>query len=169
MSVLVRQFSSNDSLTELTKLLHEAYAQLGALGFNYTAVDQPERVTRNRMEGGECYVATVDGRMVGTILFHAPSNLDGGCPWYERPDVSTVHQFGVLPAFQNRGIGGKLLNFVEDRAKELGASEIALDTSEGASDLIAWYVRHGYREVAHAQWKGKTYRSVILSKMLGRP
>jgi hypothetical protein len=30
----------NDSFEELTGLLHRAYASLGAMGFNYTAVDQ---------------------------------------------------------------------------------------------------------------------------------
>jgi hypothetical protein len=36
----IRTFAPNDSLIELTQLLHRAYANLGALGLNYTAVDQ---------------------------------------------------------------------------------------------------------------------------------
>jgi len=47
-----------------------------------------------------------------------------------------------------------------------GATELALDTSEGADHLIAWYERKGFRFVEYAQWKGKSYRSVIMSKML---
>jgi GNAT superfamily N-acetyltransferase len=168
MKVLVRLIADDDSLMELTALLHAAYAQLAALGFNYTAVDQTEDITRQRIEDGECYVALVEDQLVGTILFHDASKPNGSCPWFERTEVSTFHQFGVLPAFQNRGIGGSLLMFVEKRARELGALEIAFDTSEGAVDLLRWYIRRGYREVAHAQWKGKTYRSVIMSKTLAQ-
>ena len=47
-----------------------------------------------------------------------------------------------------------------------GAAELALDTSEGADHLIAWYERIGFRIVEYAQWKGKRYRSVIMSKTL---
>ena len=53
------------------------------------------------------------------------------------------------------------------RAAESGAEEIALDTAEEASHLASWYERCGYRFVEHAQWLGKTYRSVIKSKAIG--
>jgi len=163
MNVSIRAFTENDSVGELTILLHAAYAQLSALGFNYTAVDQSEDVTRSRIAGGECYVASDQGRIIGTILFCRQAT---GCPWYEQPHVSVVHQFGVLPTFQRLGVGTKLMAFVEDRAAATGAREIALDTSEGATHLIRWYERLGYRLVGHAQWYGKVYRSVILSKSL---
>src|SRR5258706_9377743 len=103
MNVNFRLLTDDDSLAELTNLLHAAYAQLGALGFNYTAVDQTENVTRDRIAGGECYVAQKDGRLVGTILFR-DGRHSKGCAWFDRPYVSTFHQFGVLPAFQNQGI-----------------------------------------------------------------
>lgn len=164
MSLVIRALAETDSLAELTALLHAAYAQLGQLGFNYTAVDQGEDETRRRIAGGECYVACEDGRLIGTIMFYR--NSKGHHPWYSRPDVATVGQFAVAPAFQKRGIGARLMALAEDRAVATGAAEIALDTSEGATHLIAWYTRLGYRRVAHAQWTGKTYRSVILSKAL---
>ncbi|MHB1205030.1 MAG: GNAT family N-acetyltransferase [Rhodospirillaceae bacterium] len=163
MSLVIRALAETDSLTELTKLLHAAYAPLGQRGFNYTAVDQTEDVTRSRIARGECYVARDENLLVGTILFRRQSR---GHPWYEQPHVSTVGQFAVLPAFQRRGIGNKLMALAESRAVTAGATEIALDTSEGADHLIGWYGRLGYRPVGHAQWTGKTYRSVILSKSL---
>ena len=81
-------------------------------------------------------------------------------------EVSSLHQFAVLPQHQGHGIGGKLLAFVEDKARACGAREIALDTADGAADLIDWYRRRGYREVGHVQWDGKTYRSLVMSKTL---
>jgi GNAT superfamily N-acetyltransferase len=168
MSIVVRPLQEGDSISELTRLLHEAYAQLAALGFNYTAVDQTEQVTRERVSAGECYVAELEGQIVGTILF-CDSARSVGCDWFERPGVSSFHQFGVLPAAQRQGVGRQLLLFVEMRARETGAAEIAFDTAEGALDLIRWYRRHGYRDVGHVQWEGKTYRNVIMSKTVSRP
>ena len=75
-------------------------------------------------------------------------------------------QFGVRSAFQGRGIGNSLLREAEALGNSVGAAELALDTSEGADQLIAWYERKGFRFIEYAQWNGKKYRSVIMSKTI---
>ena len=47
--LLIRQLAPADSLEELTHLLHRAYAQLGGMGLNYTAVSQPTETTARRL------------------------------------------------------------------------------------------------------------------------
>jgi len=163
MAIEFRLLQRSDSIADLTALLHAAYAQLQRLGFNYTAVDQSEQTTRDRIAGGECYVAIDAGHIIGTILFRRHSR---GCAWYEQRHVAAVHQFGVVPTAQCSGVGSKLIQLCEARAIETGATEIALDTAEGAAHLVSWYARLGYRPVAIEQWQGKTYRSLILSKDL---
>ncbi len=163
--LVVRALAYTDSIAAVTELLHAAYARLGAMGFNYTAVDQTEEVTRQRIGRGDCLVAVDDGVLVGTIMFHAPGR-SSGCPCYERLDVATIGQFGVLPDRQGDGIGLRLLQEAERLAVASGATELALDTSEEADHLVSWYEREGFRFVEHAQWEGKTYRSVIMSKRL---
>lgn len=159
-----RLLAPTDSLDELTDLLHAAYARLSALGFNYTAVDQTVDVTRQRIASGECYVAVDGSKLIGTIMFRRRPR---GCAWYEQDHVAGVGQFAVHPDWQGQRIGLALMAIAEERARASGATELAVDTSEGAAHLIAWYTRLGYRPVDHAQWEGKTYRSVILSKTLG--
>ena len=165
--IIVRPIDSTDCLATITELLHSAYARLGAMGFNYTAVDQTEETTRKRVAGGTCLVA-VDGReLVGTIMFYDPGRSKG-CQWYEKPGVAIIGQFGVRPERQGRGIGTCLLGETETLGISRGATELALDTSDGADHLIAWYERKGFRFIEHAQRKGKKYRSVIMSKKLQR-
>ena len=164
MTFVIRTLDEGDSIADLTVLLHASYAQLGAVGFNYTAVDQSEDVTRNRIKNGECHVAIDGGRLIGTILFCRHYH---GSPWYEQRHVAAFAQFGVLPDCQRAGLGRRLVDVAEDRARATGATDIALDTSEGAHHLVQWYERLGYRTVEIAQWRGKTYRSVIMSKSLG--
>ena len=163
--LVIRGLASTDSVAAMTELLHAAYAKLSAMGFNYTAVDQTEEITCKRISRGKCLVAVENGVLVGTIMFHPPGH-SAGCPCYERPDVATIGQFGVLPNRQGAGIGLRLLREAERLAIASGAAELALDTSEGADHLVAWYERKGFRFVEHAQWEGKTYRSVIMSKRL---
>ena len=166
MSVRIRPIEPTDSVVGVTELLHDAYRQLGELGLNYTAVDQDAAATWRRIDRGECLLADVDGDVVGTVTWYAPGTLGDGCAWYRRPEVAAFGQFAVRPTAQRKGIGSSLIAEVERRARIIGARELALDTAMPAKHLIEYYVRRGFRRVDTAQWKGKTYRSVILSKAL---
>lgn len=162
----IRRYRRGDDLAALTDLLHRAYAPLGALGFNYTALDQPEEVTRQRIESGIGLLALAGDAIVGTVALHPPGTLSGGTPWYQRGDVARLGQLAIEPALAGRGLGGRLMGHAEDIARDLGAAEIALDTAEGARHLVRLYERRGYRCIEIAAWPGKTYRSVIMSKVL---
>jgi GNAT superfamily N-acetyltransferase len=163
--VEIRAWTQEDSLEELTRLLHRAYAPLAAAGMRYLATHQSVEVTARRI-AKECYVALLEGRLVGTITLKPPGRT-GGCPYYERERVATFGQFGVDPDVQCRGVGGLLLETIERRARELGGTELALDTAECAHHLIARYERLGYHVVDRVDWDDTNYVSVIMAKSLG--
>jgi GNAT superfamily N-acetyltransferase len=161
----IRQFQESDSIDELTSLLHRAYARLGKMGLNYTAVDQSPEVTAKRIRGGHCFVVTAESKLVGTIVAQ-PTYAQNECEYFTRPGVAAAHQFGVDPEHQGLGIGRMLLQRAEGWARERGFDELAMDTAEQATHLVNLYARLGYRHVGWVQWPGKVYRSVVLSKRL---
>jgi GNAT superfamily N-acetyltransferase len=162
----IRPLGGSDDLEGLTELLHRAYGQLAELGLRFLATHQNVDTTKSRIAGAECFVAELDGLIVGTVVFRDCART-GSCAWYDRPDVASFGQFGVEPSMQGRGIGTSLLSFVEDRAREVGAKELALDTAEPAAHLIALYSKLGYRIVEHVNWgEVVNYSSVIMSKRL---
>lgn len=149
----------------LTELLHEAYSGLALKGLCYVASHQPPERTLERLTRDEAYLAFLDGKLAGTISMDF-TKPDSPCEYYRRPRLAHFGQFAVKPAFQGRGIARKLLQHVELRAGELGFSEIALDTAEGALELIAMYQRHGYVVVSSTRWASTNYRSVVMAKEL---
>lgn len=163
--VAVRSFRADDSIDELTRLLHRAYAALARMGLNYTAADQSPETTRMRVEHGQCFVAIDRATIVGTILVNSvvPNPLGER---FGKPGVASIHQFAVAPHCRERGIGSLLLAHAESWVRRLGFAEVALDTAESTPQLVAYYVRRGYRSVTSVQWSGKTYRSVIMCKDL---
>ncbi|HEY4328129.1 MAG TPA: GNAT family N-acetyltransferase [Phycisphaerae bacterium] len=166
---LIRPLAPADSVAELTALLHQAYGELASKGMRFLASHQNEAKTRERIGGGECYVAIQQGQIVGTILWRPPRLPGIGSAaksWYDRAGVASFHQFAVHPAFQKRGVGGRLLALVEARTAETGCRELALDTAEPAASLIGFYSRRGYRFIEFVQWSVTNYRSVILSKSI---
>jgi len=161
----LREFRESDSIVELTSLLHRAYARLGAMGLNYTAVDQAPEVTAKRIKGGNCFVVSDGSKLVGTIVAQ-PTYKENACEYFTRHGVAAVHQFAVHPEHQGVGIGRMLLERAERWAREAGFAELAMDTAEQATHLVELYTRAGYRHVGWVQWPGKVYRSVVLSKSL---
>jgi GNAT superfamily N-acetyltransferase len=162
----IRLLKEEDSFEELTELLHRAYARLANMGFRYLATHQDVATTKRRAAKGECYVGIIDDRVIATVLLVALRPGKAHCEWYARPGVATLSQFAVCPELQGQGIGSRIVSFVEERAAALGASELALDTAEGATHLLAFYSKRGYRQVAYEQWDHTNYRSIILSKVL---
>ena len=162
----LRLLDADDSFEELTEILHLAYAPLAERQLHFYATHQGPDVTQKRALQGECWVGEVNGRLACTITLVPPERTEG-CGWYERADVAKFTQFGVHPEFKGQGVGSNLLDLVERRAREMGATELALDTAETADDLIATYERRGYRPVDRVDRRPTVnYRSVVLSKRL---
>lgn len=164
--LVVRRREARDSYERMTEILHAAYARLAAMNLRYKAVDQPASVTRERAESGECFVAELDGALVGTVTLYPRGLADAPSDWYRRTDVAILSQFAVDPSLQAKGIGRRMISAVEDRARHVGAVELALDTAEPATHLVDWYSRLGFRFIEYAQWGHTNYRTVILSKTL---
>lgn len=162
---LIRPLAATDSIEAITALLHRAYSRLGAMGLNYTAVDQSSEITRKRFDGGQGFVAVSKGALVGTIVVQ-PAKADSPCEYFRRQGIASIHQFAVEPAIQSTGIGRELITACETWTVKRGLEEIALDTAEQATHLIAFYERLGFEACGFVQWQGKVYRSVVMRKKL---
>ena len=163
--LVLRLLGPGDDVAALTVLIHRAYARLGEMGLNYTAIDQDEETTRRRASRGACVVAEVEGRVVGTVAVQGP-HPGSESAWHRRADACVLGQLAVEPALQGRGIGSALMDEAERRARESGAAWAVGDTAKPATHLITMYEARGYRIVDEVQWPGKTYRSVVLAKPL---
>lgn len=164
-TLIVRKLNSLDSIDELTVLLHRAYKELADIGIDNMGATQDSEVTRRRAEKGECWVAELDGRLVGTITF-LNTRQTGGCWWYDRPGFAKWYQFAVDPDFQRLGIGSALLKTVEDRARQSGATELAATTAVRAKDLLSMYAIKGFPVVGYIGCFSRSYARVVLSKSL---
>ncbi|RZI72888.1 MAG: N-acetyltransferase, partial [Variovorax sp.] len=117
--MLIRPLDPSDSLDELTDLLHIAYASLAAQGWNFTAVDQPVEVTRQRLADAQGFVALVGGRFVGTVAVRGPKPpgeayiADPPPALYTTPGTAILSQLAVHPDWRGRGVGEQLMDAAE--------------------------------------------------------
>jgi GNAT superfamily N-acetyltransferase len=163
--IVIRQFTDSDDIEELTQLLNLAYKKLSDKGFKFLASHQNSAKTKERIKNAECFLALLDDKIIGTITYHPPPDTYGN-DWYDQETVATFGQFAVDPSFQKHGIGARLIELVEELAKEENVKELTIDTADGATDLINYYSKKGYRFVGHIKWDLTNYRSTMLSKKL---
>ncbi len=166
----IRPWIEGDSVDQITELLHLAYGVLAKQGMHYNASHQPPSQTKERLSSGDSFLAVVDDQLhdpfvIGTISAYR-GTLSQQHPYYTRPGLVYFGQFAVHPNYQGYGVSKMLYQAVEDHARSLGATEIALDTAESAHDLIAMYRRWGFEIVDTADWESTNYVSVIMAKPL---
>jgi len=166
--ITIRPWSESDSVPELTALLHRAYSVWAEKGIRFLATHQDDATTAFRLSDSFSFVATIEGRIVGTVsLYDKPRPKP--CEYYLRPGVWSFGQFGVVPEEKGSGVGAQLLQHIEAFAREHGALELACDTAEPAVELHDYYQRNGYLPVdIHGthHWSATNYRSLVLSKKL---
>lgn len=117
----------------------------------------------------QAYVAELDERFPGGFTTAGPADLVdpgghyllaldaadgdrvaavGGVRAVERPaGAAEVKRMWVHPAYRGTGLGRRLLEALEDLARDLGHEVVVLDTHRSLGEALSLYARAGYREV----------------------
>jgi ribosomal protein S18 acetylase RimI-like enzyme len=146
-------------VAQVNELLKSAYST------DFAASNESVQATQRRIQEGRCCLALLEDALVGCVILRTGSKPSAPL-WYQGEGVASMGRLAVRPDFQRQGVASALLEFVEKHAKNLGCTELALDTSEDSKQLIRFYEKRGYRIVSTHQWPHTTFKSVVLSKAL---
>jgi protein-tyrosine phosphatase len=104
---------------------------------------------RQRIAGGEVYVATLDGVLAGSFRLIWSDEQT----WGERPnDAGYVHGLVINRAFAGRGLGVRLLERAGQLVAEAGRTYLRLDCLTPNDALVAYYVRAGFAIVGEKRF-----------------
>jgi GNAT superfamily N-acetyltransferase len=162
--VTVRLLESKDSVQELTDLLHRAFKQDGQNPYAYSFATQSEETTHMQVKSGDCWVAELDGHLIGIGLV-LPSRPDGRRRWYRPRLIAYLRLLAVHPDFQGIGIGTMLFDNCEQSARKMGAWELAGSSPVGSRQL-SFYKRRGYNVFKYVKFSDTSYHSVAFSKWI---
>jgi len=162
--IIIRQIEATDSIHELTDLLHRAFKSEGQHPYAYPVAKQNEETTHKQIERGECWVAELDGRLIGFGIVWPPRPVVRW-RWYRPRQSAHLPVLAVHPDFQRLGIGTMLLNHCEQSATRMGAWELTASSPVGSPQL-SLYQRMGYRIFRYALRSETNYVSVIFAKWI---
>lgn len=165
MNIVVRSARAGDGagLARAAVDLAEQYVQLDPERFKIPA--DADQVTRTESELREplaaerlWLVADVDGEAVGEVQAFIEEPLDDAALQPQR-DVELrrvyVNYIAVQAAFRGRGVGRRLMEAVEQWARDREVALIVTDTNLRSEDAVRFYEHQGF-----------TRQSVILRKRL---
>lgn len=162
----IREVNDQDSIPEITALLHRAYARNAAVGLRFNACHQNDERTRLRLSEGAGFVMEREGRLVGTLALCLFEDLPYGT-FNPNGLVASFGQFAIEPELSKLNLGGLLIRKAEERARSAGATFLALDTAKPAAGLVAYYQRQGFETVGEVDYRPSTnYDSWVLAKRL---
>lgn len=132
---IIRNFSKDDVQACASAFL-EVFGPQGC-GELWTLATSLKHIEENTVEKELCFVAEVEGKIVGMILAMTTAREE-----YEDVFVDTIC---VLSEYQGSGIGNALFTKIEEVAKNRGAHFVRLF---GKPTLLSfdWYKRHGMTE-----------------------
>lgn len=125
----------------LKALLEAAYRGDSARqGWNHEA----DILDDERVAPGEVEALLADPAV--TILVARDAGALIGCVAVTRKDahLGYLGMLCVLPTLQSGGLGRRLLDAAEDRARALALASMEMTVIDSRAALIAWYVRRGY-------------------------
>jgi GNAT superfamily N-acetyltransferase len=144
--VEVRRATAADAEAVRTIVLR-AVRETNARDYPASVIDRlaatlPEKIA-SKLEDWQAYVAVVEGRIVGT------GSLNG----------QTVSSVFVLPDYQGRGVGAKLMDVLEAAADVQPKSALTLQSSVTAQ---AFYAKRGFTVVRESFYGEE--RTIHMSK-----
>ena len=133
MDIVIRELEEKDYLAMLSLLNNEIgcrYANVDEIAPHYDRVKNDERY--------KTFVALVEDEVVGFVSAAQffTVGLDGNLMW--------IVGLAVKKEIQNKGIGTKLLQYIENYAREKNCDSIILNSGVRRIDAHAFYKRNGY-------------------------
>jgi len=174
----VRPATPADS-PQLAHLYRRAYESAATLGYpsRMTDIDaetvaewlEREATTLVALEPGSGQGESKHERPLETVPAPDPDEpgpLVGTVRLLDEREEPYLERLAVDPQYQGSGLGGYLVDRIEDIAREQAAPCIQLTTFDGHPFLLEWYERRGYEPITYHEYEDRPYDFVTMEKPL---
>jgi len=149
MNFLIRKASMSD--LDTVKSLTEACAKKMISDGIYQWNDHypSKEIFRKDIKEGALYVCEDQNQIRGCVMFSPDKDeVYNSTNWLTEDHKNLyIHRLAVHPKFQKKGIGNKLMDYVESTAKKLNFISIRLDTFSQNKSNNKFYESRGYKKL----------------------
>jgi len=128
-----------------------------------------EELIREDLQKGQLYYMRTDETIcaaVGVVFGQEPEYE--GLPWTCGMHPGTFHRIAVHPAMQGAGLGGIVMDDVQQLLRRGGCDCIRCDTSENNAPALRLYEKLGFRRCGKLHWEDNIGDNITFDKTLKR-
>jgi ribosomal protein S18 acetylase RimI-like enzyme len=143
------QKAISDNLIEIMYLLRQCIEDFNKNNIYQWNISYPDTFRlMQEIEKGSLYLMINKGVPVGTITFDEQQDeVFNEVAWKNNEGrFIVIHRIAVYPTWQRKGVGQKLIEFVEKFAQENKYQSVRLDVSSSNQKLITLYERLGFNQ-----------------------
>ena len=135
--VTFREATATD-VPDLLRMMKRLALQEPALAFDERVVTQTWRQFFSSAEFGRAWLFSAGSELAGYVI------LTLGYSFEYRGREAFVDELYVEERFRGKGLGRRAMEFVEERARELGVNAMHLEVDRGNDAALGLYRRTGY-------------------------
>lgn len=160
---IVTEKPSDVSFDEIHQVLWEANAANRSKGFVLnTSKYSGQKLAEKIGEDGKCFVATSNGRIVGTSSVRIVERNK----WYMKGKIPDLMLAAVIPEYQGKGVLTMLVNEVLKFSTENNFNAVELDTAEDNTHAIGVYHHLGFELVDYKKIQNTDHFSVVMVRWM---
>ena len=125
---------------ELLRMMKRLALQEPALPFDERGVAQSWEQFLSNAEFGRAWLFSIDSEAAGYVILTLGYSFEYG------GREAFVDELYVEQKFRGAGVGRQAMEFVEERARELGVNAIHLEVDRGNEPVMGLYRRTGYMD-----------------------
>ena len=161
--------ATGQEMDELLSFYQRVADQMEGLPDRHRERCPNEEMIRADVQNGQMYYLRTDGSItaaVGVVSGQEPEY--DALPWTCGMTPGSFHCLAVHPAMQRAGMGGLVLDDVQQLLRRSGHDCVRCDTSENNTPAIRFYEKLGFRRCGKLHRKDSTGDNIIFDKALKR-
>ncbi|MDR0301512.1 MAG: GNAT family N-acetyltransferase [Treponema sp.] len=151
----------NDSKI-ITEILNRAFMTV-AKQYNFTKENAPtfpafinsDRIDASLNNGLKMYGYKTNNQIIGCVGYS-----------YYKDQIYFIERLATLPEYRHSGIGKSLMEYAEDRIKDIGGKIAEIHVVDKNATLREWYKKLYYVEMRIEEIKTLPFNSCVMNKEL---
>ena len=147
--MIIRHANKTD-LIDIMVIIEKAKIYMKENKINQWSENYPnEDVFLADLKENRLYVAEIDGKVIGMAVLILDGdgdykNING--KWLSDGEYGVIHRIAVNPDYKSQNVAKNLLDFFENKLKELNYDSIRVDTHKDNKSMLRFIEKNGFQK-----------------------
>ena len=147
---MIKRIANENDIAQIMEIVENAKSYMKENKINQWSENYPnEDVFLTDLKENRLYVADIDGKVVGmaVLVFDGDEdykNIDG--KWLVNGKYGVIHRIAVNPDYKSQNVAKNLLDFFENKLKELNYDSIRVDTHKYNKSMLRFIEKNGFQK-----------------------